>query len=66
MNIVLNGESREVTPGTSIMALLDACSLKPEMTLVQRNDDVVDRVRFNDLMLEDGDRVELVRMVAGG
>ena len=66
MNIILNGESREVTPGTSIMTLLDEFSLKPEMTLVQRNDAVVDRVRFNDVNLEEGDRIELVRMVAGG
>lgn len=66
MNVVINGEPREIMAGTSIAALLTEFDLKPEATLVQRNDDVVERTRFHDVALEDGDRIELVRMVAGG
>ncbi len=66
MKVVINGEDRVVTEGITIRQLLDELSLKAEATVVQRNDDIVDRARFGDTRLAEGDVVELIRFVGGG
>lgn len=66
MRIVVNGDGQDVMPDTTLDGLIREFHLKPENTLVQRNDDVVDRKDFSETRLEEGDRVELVRVVAGG
>jgi len=66
VSITVNGERREVAPDTTVAGLLDQLALKPEATVVQRNDDILDRARYNDTRLAPGDVLELVRFVGGG
>lgn len=66
MTLTVNGERRDVTNGATVLSLLEVLGLKPEATVVQRNDDIVDRRRYSDTELADGDRLELVRFVGGG
>ena len=66
MQITLNGESHELSPGTSVRALLDTLGFTPDATVVERNADIVDRDAFGDTLLSDGDTVEVVRFVGGG
>ena len=40
--------------------------LKPDGTVVQINDSIVERERFDATLLSEGDHVELVRIVGGG
>jgi thiamine biosynthesis protein ThiS len=66
VNVTINGEKRSITPGTTVASLLEDLSLKPEATVVQRNDNVLERARYRDTALADGDVLELVRFVGGG
>jgi len=66
MKIIVNGESRDVEDGTTISRLLESLGFKPEVTVVERNEDIVDRQVFGTTLLEDGDKLELVRFVGGG
>lgn len=66
MTITVNGEQRDVMPDTTLLGLLADLNLKPEMVLVQRNDDVIERHAYDGVALHEGDRLELVRFVAGG
>jgi sulfur carrier protein len=66
MNVVINGQKRNVAAGTTVAVLLDELALKPEATVVQRNDDIVDRARYGEVELAEGDVLELVRFVGGG
>lgn len=66
MQVTVNGESRDVAPGTSLQALLDAMEINCEALVVQRNDDIVARQDFAATELADGDVLELVRFVGGG
>lgn len=66
MNITLNGEPHAIQAGTSLQQLLDALQVNCDALVVQRNEDIVARVRFSDTALEDGDTLELVRFVGGG
>lgn len=66
MHILVNGESRELPQATTVAALANLLGLNSKTVVVQRNDDIVDRTAYEGTVLEDGDRIELIRFVGGG
>ncbi len=66
MTIMVNGEFHEVAAGHTVLQLLETLGVLPQATVVQRNDEIVDREHFADTVIEAGDRFELVRLVGGG
>lgn len=66
MTIVLNGESRRIDAGVSLSRLLDGLELPVSRVAVERNREVVPRGRFDSVILQDGDRLEIVTFVGGG
>ena len=66
MKIRANGKPYEVEPGTSIAGFIRSRQLNPRFVVVERNGEPVERARYEVEPLADGDRLELVRAVAGG
>ena len=66
MNIVLNGESREVPQGLSVTGLLAHLDLAPGRVAVERNLDILPRDQWASTLLAAGDRFEIVHFVGGG
>ncbi|HEY8429524.1 MAG TPA: sulfur carrier protein ThiS [Sandaracinaceae bacterium] len=66
MRIEVNGEPREVAPGTTIAALLEQLGLGGVLVAVERNQDVVPRAEHARTTIADGDRLEIVQFVGGG
>lgn len=66
MNLIINGEAREMAVDTTVAQVLDLFGLDPAVTLVQLNDEIVERSKFAETGVSEGDRIELVRFVAGG
>ena len=66
MPLTVNGESRDLEESTPLIALLESFSLNPEATAVQLNDDILERETFPTITLNEGDTVELIRIVGGG
>jgi thiazole synthase len=66
LTITLNGDLRRVAPGTSIAALLAELELPMEKVAVERNLAIVPRSTFADVLLADGDALEIVHFVGGG
>ncbi len=66
MNVIANGEAVELAPGSTVDDLLAALGLGGRWVLVERNGEPVDRDALATTTLADGDRIELVRAVAGG
>lgn len=64
--IRLNGESRIIGPGLTLAGLLDELRLDARWIVAEHNGQPVARECFADVPLSDGDRLELVRPVAGG
>jgi thiamine biosynthesis protein ThiS len=64
--IVLNGESKQVAPGLSILDLLQSLNLPMERLAVEHNLKIVKRDHWNSQTLENGDKVEIVQFVGGG
>ena len=64
--MIANGKPRAVRDGSSIADLLSDIGWKPQWVVVEHNGDPVERARFAERRLADGDRLEIVRAVAGG
>ena len=66
MKVVANGDPVEVAEGASVEDLLAVLGLGGRWVLVERNGEPVPRSDLAATLLVDGDRLELVRAVAGG
>ena len=66
MRIQLNGKEKEIETGTTVQGLLDALAVVSASVAVERNARLVPRRTFADLVLEEGDEVEIVTFVGGG
>jgi thiamine biosynthesis protein ThiS len=66
MKLTINGEARDVADGATVLSLLGELGFKPEVTVVERNADILQRAAFGDTTLADGDTLEIVRFVGGG
>ncbi len=64
--VTVNGKSREVSPGRTVRAFLEELGLNPELVVVERNREILDRSRYGDVTVEAGDVLELVHFVGGG
>ena len=70
MTIILNGETLEIAPGTTVAMLVQRLSQEtgrdPRGVAVERNREIVPKSEHAMTVLEDGDRLELVQFVGGG
>ncbi|MET9189668.1 sulfur carrier protein ThiS [Streptomyces tendae] len=67
MNISVNGEPREVAPGTALDALVGTLTrAAPSGVAAALNETVVPRARWSATALAEGDRVEVLTAVQGG
>jgi sulfur carrier protein len=66
VQIVVNGRPSQVVDGTSLTALVVGLGLRVGSVLVEHNGTALLRSELPAAVLADGDRLELVRAVAGG
>ena len=66
MKISLNGKDEEIPAGTTAAGLLELKGLHPAMAAMDVNGDLVRKDARAGVVLKDGDKVEVVRMIAGG
>ena len=66
MRLVVNGDELELPEGARVPDLLTHLGLGPKWVIVERNGEPVERRDMATTVLAAGDRIELVRAVAGG
>jgi sulfur carrier protein len=66
VQVVSNGKPLDVPDGATIDEILKLLGLGAKWVLVERNGEPVNRRDLGTTVLEPGDRLELVRAVAGG
>ena len=66
MEVVANGETVTLPEGSGLPVLFEALGVRAKWVVVELNGEPVDRAEMGSVVLEAGDRVELVRAVAGG
>ena len=66
MTISLNGEPVDTRDAKTIAELIDRYQLPPQSILVEHNGLAVHRREWTERSLAEGDRIEFIRVVAGG
>ncbi|MAW57935.1 MAG: sulfur carrier protein ThiS [Oceanospirillales bacterium TMED33] len=65
MQILVNGEFEQIEP-QSLESYLTDKSLLGRRIAVERNGDIVPRSQFTNVVIEDGDVLEIVHAIGGG
>ncbi|MFN4032162.1 MAG: sulfur carrier protein ThiS [Fimbriimonadales bacterium] len=66
MQVRINGKERELPDGATLMQLLEERGIDPRVVVVEHNYTIVPRDRYGEIILHDGDNLEIVQMTAGG
>lgn len=66
IRIQLNGEHREIPKGRTLLRLLEDLELAAGRVAVEHNREVVRRANLGEVMLAEGDVVEVIHFVGGG
>ena len=65
MKIRVNGKDMDFEK-TTIQDLVNHFKLKPGSIVIEKNSEIVDRDRYNEEELNEGDVIEIIRFVGGG
>ncbi len=66
LSIRVNGEHRRVHAGMTLLELTGELGLEPAKVAVEQNLTVVPRSTLGQVLVEDGDDLEIVTFVGGG
>ena len=66
MQVFLNGAAREIAQGTTVAALVETLGGDPRGIAIERNLEIVPKSQHGAVLLEEGDRLEVVQFVGGG
>ncbi len=66
LRVIVNGVEQEIAAGATVASYLDALGFVGRYVAVARNGEALERETFGDVVLQSGDRIEIVRPVGGG
>lgn len=66
IDIRLNGKPRTVKAGLTVRSLIESLDLHPSLVVVELNREILERDRYSETPVQDGDTIELVHFVGGG
>ena len=66
LSIVLNGEPYELPKRVSVLELFELLDLSTKFMAVEINDEIIFRDSWGSYLLNQDDKVELVRAIGGG
>ncbi|GBE12031.1 bifunctional sulfur carrier protein/thiazole synthase protein [bacterium BMS3Bbin14] len=66
MQIILNGQQKNLDHNITLSTLLDSLNLQPDTMVAEINGRIIKPGSYPQLELKDGDKVELIRFVGGG
>ena len=66
ITLQVNGAGRQCPPHTSLPQLLDQLGLNPRLLAVEYNGEILHRQFWDETVMRDADRLEIVTIVGGG
>ena len=66
MELMVNGEKRQMAEGLTASQLLETLQIIPERVVVEVNLTILKRAQLPGTVLKEGDQVEIVQFVGGG
>ena len=66
ISVLINGEARHLDTPVSVTTLLEQMQLSSKRIALECNGEIIPHGQFNQRLLADGDRLEIVVAVGGG
>ncbi len=66
ISLTVNGKERELEGSTGLLRFLELSQIEPGFIAIAHNGVVLHHDEYDRVMLEEGDTLEIVRMVGGG
>ena len=66
IKLIINGQSIEIEGPMYLLAFLNSISVDVKFVAVARNGEIIDKEIFPEIVLNEGDNLEIVRPVGGG
>ena len=64
--IQLNGDLYEINDGTNLNELLNKLEIQKNKVAIEVNGEIVEKNKYPNLILNKGDKVEIVNFIGGG
>jgi len=64
--IQLNGDPYEINDGTNLNELLNKLKIKKNKVAIEVNGEIIEKNKYPNLILNKGDKVEIVQFIGGG
>jgi len=65
MRVTINGKAEEM-PGSTVLEILTAKDVSPQMVAVELNSKMLERDELSSTVVKDGDAIELLFYMGGG
>lgn len=66
IQIYLNGKKESIEENFTILELLNTKKIRPEIVVVELNGEIVERNKYAQISLQNGDKIETVFYMGGG
>ena len=66
MTLTVNGKTRDVPQVKTVGELLRVLDLDPRQVVVELNEAIIRRQQVDEVLVREGDQVEILRFVGGG
>jgi thiamine biosynthesis protein ThiS len=66
MRLVINGEEKDFEGVSTLASLVEKLGLKADRLAIERNREIVSRAEWENVNLQENDRLEIVHFVGGG
>ena len=66
ISIAINGEPHVIEGDARLMTLIEALKMKPTRIAVELNREIILKARYDEIVLREGDELEIVNFVGGG
>ena len=66
ITVILNGKKEEIKDGTSLSDLLAAKNIRPDVVTIELNENILEKLKYNETLLKQNDKIELVYYMGGG
>lgn len=66
LEVLINGSPRQVPENLNLRALLEFLGLPADRVAVERNREIVNKSKWENVVVQAGDRLEIVHFVGGG
>ena len=66
INFIVNGEKKKSLTEVPLASLLKELKVPAALCVVEKNGEIVSRKKYKTVLVKNGDKLEIIRMMGGG